>query len=519
MEKINQFAWSKWLLIAFVIGLASCSSGDDSAIDDAGDDGDDGGTPGVAIIRLSEIDATTDVVTITNLGDADADISSYWLCLGPGRYNQLSDYTQITGDLNLSANEDVVIDVTSGSGNVTDLPDDSAGLGLFVDNSDFSSTDPTLYIDFVQYGAGGQSRAAQAVTAGIWDSDNSFVSGLFPYLFTGDGDDVGSTFWDNSGTPAPAPAPVIIRITELNTTDETVVITNFGDDEIDISGYWLCLGPGMYNQLSNYSTITGDLNLSTDEQVTIALTSGSQNVTALPDESAGLGLFVDDSNFGSTDPAIYVDFVQYGSGAQSRATQAVSAGIWDDDALFVGDESPYSFSGTGNDIGSTFWDGTAPVMVVSIRIAEVNPVAELVTITNLGNVDVDISGYWLCLGPNRYNQLSDYTTINGDLNLSPAESTVITVTSGSQNVTALPDDGAGLGLFSTNTFGSTDSSIYVDYVQWEAGGQDRSGQAVTAGIWDDDALFVSGMVPYTFTGGVSDVGSDFWVNSSTADSQ
>jgi len=69
----------------------------------------------------------------------------------------------------------------------------------------------------------------------------------------------------------------------------------------------------------------------------------------------------------------------------------------------------------------------------------------------------------------------------------------------SYNVDPMVD---GLSLFSTNSFGSSDPAILLDFVQWGAGNQPRSGQAVNAGRWDDATQFIDCPAPYaTTTGG------------------
>ncbi|WP_299680498.1 CHRD domain-containing protein [uncultured Dokdonia sp.] len=127
-------------------------------------------------------------------------------------------------------------------------------------------------------------------------------------------------------------------------------------------------------------------------------------------------------------------------------------------------------------------------------LTEVNTSTNDVTITNLGDMDLDISSYWVCLGPGQYRQLSALSIVEGDYMLSADEA----VTFDFPLITGENADGAGgLGLFSTNSFGSTNSSIYVDFMQWGGPNQDRASQAVTAGIWDNAANFVGGASPYT----------------------
>lgn len=158
------------------------------------------GSSATAAIRFTFFNTNTESLTIKNLGTVAEDISNYQLCLGPGQYNILSDYSTITGDLNLDPNEEVIIDLTSGSSGVTALPDANGGLGLFVDNSDFSSSDPAILKDYVQWGAANQNRVSQAVTAGRWDDANNFLSGSSPYTFSGMSTDVGASFWNGAVT-------------------------------------------------------------------------------------------------------------------------------------------------------------------------------------------------------------------------------------------------------------------------------------------------------------------------------
>ena len=455
-------------------------------------------TPAVIQVRLTMVDYTQEQVTIKNFGTGAVDISSYQLCLGPGQYNILSGYTSITGSLNLAAGDSLQIDLTSGTGNVTALPDASGALGLFA-NTNFTSTSADDIKDFMQWGAANQNRVDQAVTAGRWTNANDFVSGFAPYQFTGGATDIGSSFWQSTPT-------AFIRLVHFDTGVESVTIKNLGDASADISSYQLCLGPGAYNILSDYSTITGSLNLAAGDSVQIDLTSGSQNVTALPDANGALGLFAN-TNFGSTSADDIKDFVQWGAANQNRVDQAVTAGRWTSVNDFVSGFAPYQFTGGTVGIGSSFWQSTPTAF---IRFVHFDTGVESVTIKNLGDASADISSYQLCLGPGAYNILSDYSTITGSLNLAAGDSVQIDLTSGSQNVTALPDANGALGLFANTNFNSNSADDIKDFVQWGAANQNRVSQAVAAGRWTNATDFVSVASPYNFTGGLRDIGSSFW---------
>ncbi len=308
-----------------------------------------------AVIRVQSVNVSADEIVLTNLGDASQDVGTYWLCLGPGTYVQVS--SAAIGSTDLAPGETVTVSY--------DVDPVADGFSLFTTSS-FGSSDPNILIDYVQWGAGNQPRVGQAVTAGRWDNANNFVSGSTVYNFTGTATDFGSTFWVG--------APDIIRVLSVNTGTDQIVLSNFGTTTVDVGSYWLCLGPGTYVQVS--AAAAGSTNLAPGEDVTV-----SYNVDPVAD---GFSLFTTNS-FGSTNPDILIDYVQWGAGNQPRVGQAVTAGRWDDAANFVSGTSPYTFTGTATDFGSTFW--TSTLSVGEFSLAEVsfypNPVE------NTLNIDIN----------------------------------------------------------------------------------------------------------------------------------
>ena len=460
---------------------------------------------GEAIIRFLNVDPSAESITIVNLGFQDEDISEYFLCLGPGQYNNLADYSSIDGDLILSPDEDVTIDLTSGTQNVPALPDDQGGLGLFSIGGNFGSSDPTIFKDYIQWGASDQNRSDQAVVAGRWDDANNFVIGLPPFDYIGGANDVGASFWK-----ATMVGEANVRLIIVDPSIETIRLKNFGTLSENLETYFFCLGPGQYNSLANYTSVSGDLILDPNEEITFDLTSGSENVQALPDNNGGLGLFSVGGNFGTVDPEIFRDYVQWGTGNQNRSDQAVNAGRWDNVDNFVENEAPFNYIGDADDIGSEFWEGTILGEAI-VRLILVDPSNETVTLKNFGTASEDIAPYFFCLGPGQYNNLANYTSATGDLTLDPNEEITFDLTSGSENVQALPDANGGLGLFNVGgNFGTSDPAIFKDYMQWGASDQNRAGQAVTAGRWDDINNFVENEAPFNYIGEANDVGSQFW---------
>lgn len=154
-----------------------------------------GGAPS---IHFTSINPTTESITIQNLGTVAQDISTYWLCTTGAVYSQISTYTP-TGDFNLDPNESVTIDLSTTTSTLNTIPDANGSLGLFTTNT-FTSSDPAILLDFIQWGAINQFRVSQAVVALRWDDANNFVSGTPPYTFTGTASDHGSAFWQDAIT-------------------------------------------------------------------------------------------------------------------------------------------------------------------------------------------------------------------------------------------------------------------------------------------------------------------------------
>lgn len=285
-------------------------------------------------VRIIGVDPNDDLVTLKNFGTTTADISGYYFCIRKV-YPGFSTLTPVSGDLMLDPNEEIQFTVA--------INDISSDVGVYLNNSGFTSAENM--VDFMQFGedVGTDGRVNVAVEKGIWTA-GEFVEGNAPYNFNGTGDDTGSSFWASAAA---------IRIVSINPDTESVTIKNLGETEMDISDYQFCLGPGNYNGVSNYTSVTGDFVLAADEEVEIDLSSSNGNVNALP-AAGGLGLFSVGS-FSSEDPEILRDFVQWGAADQPRVGQAVNAERWDSAANFVSGTAPFNYTGDFNDFGSTFW--------------------------------------------------------------------------------------------------------------------------------------------------------------------
>ena len=135
-----------------------------------------------------------------------------------------------------------------------------------------------------------------------------------------------------------------------------------------------------------------------------------------------------------------------------------------------------------------------------IRIVQVDPATDTVTIHNYGGSPVDISSYWFC-SLFSYIQLDDAgLTVTGSLNLNAT--TDVTISGFGLN-----NSNADLGLYNTNSFTST--TAMQDFTQWGSSPNGRESVAVSKGIWSAGD-FITAPAPYEYFGNGAETGLSFW---------
>jgi len=305
---------------------------------------------------------------------------------------------------------------------------------------------------------------------------------------------------DQNPTPT-GQASVVLN--EVQYLGNGVEIFNNGDLPVDLSDYWLCLGPGQYSRIGALTTV-GNVTLGTGEYLSISY--------EMPESEGGLGLY---STNDFTNADAMVDFVQWGASGAARENVAVDANLWTaGEFVAVSDNADNSiiFDGEGN--GASNWAETTSVTLGAENVLTLPMEARRsivlnevqygnlnqIEIYNNGDLTVDLSSYWLCLGPGQYQQLGGADIVSGDVNLVSGEFLVVRY--------ALPDDQGGLGLYSNDQF--TNSESIMDFVQWGAAGAARENVAVGAGIWTDgDFVPVVGQSASIEYDGEGDASSDW----------
>jgi len=313
------------LIAALALG---CSSDDGGSYSNSSNNSNDNQqSTSNSIVRISQVNALEDQVTLTNFGADAIDVGDFFLCLGPGTYAQVSGLTTVS--TSLSENESVTLSY--------DVNPDADGLSVFRTNT-FASSDPNVLLDYMQWGSGNQARVDQAVTAGRWDDAQNVVDGVSVYTFNGTPTQFGSSFWEGEQ------ARGVVRILNVNTSQDQVTLTNLGNTAIDAGDFWLCLGPGTYARVGNL--VSTSTLLDPNQELVL-----SYDVNPIAD---GLSVF-SSNTFGSSDPNVLVDYVQWGEANQARVGQAVTAGRWNNAADFIPAETSYQFNGSADDFGRAFW--------------------------------------------------------------------------------------------------------------------------------------------------------------------
>jgi len=278
-----------------------------------------------------------------------------------------------------------------------------------------------------------------------------------------------------------------VRILKIDPATNSVTLKNFGSASAPISGLWFCNFPA-YAQVSSMTSTT---DIAPGEEIDIA----SSINFAVADGEFGL---YNTNSFSSS--SAMEDYMQWGSAGHQRESVAVAAGLWSA-GTFVNVAPPFEYTGDGLQNGVAFW---ATQSEPNIRILNIDPTTNSVTLKNFGGAEGNISGLWFCNFP-AYAQVSSMTSTTS---LAPNEEVNI-----ASSINFAVADGE-FGLYSTNNFGS--ASAMQDYMQWGSAGHQREPVAVAAGLWSA-GTFVNVAPPFAYTGDGLQNGVAFWATTLSVD--
>ena len=173
------------LTVILALGVSACS--DDES---GGQNNNITPIPGVAIVRLTAVNPAEDRYEIGNYGGETMDISNYRLCSELRYTTNLTSLTIESGSLSLESGQTVTLSGFS-------INDTGADLGIYEASGEFSSS--TAMVDYMQWGKAGNGRESVAVSKGIWTLGD-YVSGQGPFVYTGDGNQNGNSYWSIDGS-------------------------------------------------------------------------------------------------------------------------------------------------------------------------------------------------------------------------------------------------------------------------------------------------------------------------------
>ena len=186
------------------------------------------------------------------------------------------------------------------------------------------------------------------------------------------------------------------RMVQLDEVSQEVTLRNFSTtDTVDTSGFFMCIAPSTYRQVSGLPIVQGDLMLSPGEEVTI--------VYSFVPAAGGVGLYANDNGFGNSNNML--DYVQYGGVAGFRQGTAISAGLWVGGTFASGSSGPFAYSGDGvNDNGAGFW--AAEFGTNYCGPAVVNSSGASATLSGAGSTSVSVNDLTLTASGLPANQFS-----------------------------------------------------------------------------------------------------------------
>ncbi len=276
-------------------------------------------------VRIFLVDAINNQITLKNFGNDSVDVSNYQIC-------NLKSYAPVSiltdSSLTLAPGQQLVLN--------HEIHTDTSDVALYSNSRNFGSAENL--VDFMQFGSGGNGRESVAVEAGIWTA-GEYVKGGSPFTYTGDGDQNGASYWE--GTLAGN-----VRIIFVDSINDQITLKNFGNIPVDVSSYQICTLASRYDSVHTLTEST-DLILDPDDELVL-----NREINA---DTSDVALYSNADNFSSADNI--VDFMQFGSSGNGRDSVAVAAGIWNADE-FVGGNSPFTYTGNGNQNGASYWEGT-----------------------------------------------------------------------------------------------------------------------------------------------------------------
>lgn len=145
-----------------------------------------------------------------------------------------------------------------------------------------------------------------------------------------------------------------------------------------------------------------------------------------------------------------------------------------------------------------------------IRITQVDPFTDQITIHNFGTTMEPLSGYWFCTKIS-YGPFASATVVSGSLNLAAGADVTLVV----NTAAGLDNVASDLSIYSTNANFNLASNM-VDFMQYGnsfPAGLGREPQAVSQGLWAAGTFILGDPAPWAYTGSDgTQNGVNFWTS-------
>ncbi len=514
----------------------------------------------------SGIDNGRQLVELRNTGDEPIDLgeNGYWLYWAPARWQFPPGVVVAPGDIIVvhinRPGEDTEREFHTGVSGTRNLSAVDS-IGLFRTNL---FGDPSQIVDFVQWGAGGNSGEEVATTAGIWTElafvDVSSLRDGGSLVYDGSGD--APSDWCVDGSPSlgaendectPSFASSQVRLSEVGWTRPNdapshyaVELFHEGDLLEDLSGRWLALDGEVAYAFPPGTVVAPEerviVRFGLDGIDSFDLDAGLFDLYAgaeldwTPESTGSASLHAGEE---ASEPTQLLDFVQWG-GRTALEDAAVAAGHWGD-GEFV-DASSWrpdgAFAVVAGGVGASRWrvDNTGSIGQpndahphVAIVINEVllrssTGAGHAIELLNVHHETVDVGGYTLCVdSPRAFGRRC--FTIPGTVSVPSGELVVVEWNRNGDDeerrffagTGADYESGAGsFGLFVAADEGDDNNAI--DFVAWGVEFEtSREAQAVRTGLWtsgdrvDVSVLPESASLAYD---GIGDLSSSFRIDDS-----
>jgi hypothetical protein len=150
---------------------------------------------------------------------------------------------------------------------------------------------------------------------------------------------------------AQTPCCTTMRLVAIDTDNQEITFENYGSCNVDITNYQLC-SQSMCEAIGNMTPVSGTIDIAPGATFTAQWGAWVPGV-------GGDDMAMHIPGADPLDPDDLVDYVQWQNSGNTSEALAVTKGIWGV-GDFVGDFTPFAYTGNGTQTGVIYWAGSPP---------------------------------------------------------------------------------------------------------------------------------------------------------------